>query len=95
LKKIRRKYTLKPIKNQKFGKLTFTGSIKTIDTIIEGKTSSPKRYLYCECECGNKKWIYIGSLYHKQHPTQSCGCMQKQRSREVNSIKTIDKITEK
>lgn len=36
----------------------------------------------CSCECGKHKVIMGASLIHKKHPTQSCGCINAEVTRE-------------
>ena len=38
-------------------------------------------YYLCECECGNQKEIRVDHL--KNGETQSCGCLQKEKARQV------------
>ena len=63
--------------NQKLGKLT------VIDWEGQGKW-------LCECECGNKVSVQTDNL--KNGNTQSCGCLQKQRTSEVSFKSQIGKI---
>lgn len=37
----------------------------------------------CKCDCGNEKVVYRGDL--KNGATQSCGCLQKERTSQSNS----------
>lgn len=60
---------------QKFGRLT----------VIERDYSKKNRtYWLCQCECGNKKIVESCNL--RKGLTKSCGCLQKERSSEVNLI---------
>ncbi|WP_252251159.1 AP2 domain-containing protein [Clostridium sp. VAP52] len=42
--------------------------------LIKKEKRNNKIYWYCECECGNKKWIRADALT-KKNPTKSCGCL--------------------
>lgn len=42
-------------------------------------------YWNCICECGNKTVVLGISLRRKREPTQSCGCLNAERTREVNT----------
>lgn len=49
---------------------------------------NPKRYkktleYLCICDCGTEKYILIGSL--RSGKTQSCGCLHREISKEVNT----------
>ena len=46
------------------------------------KGHQQKVYWICQCECGNIKSISADKLRSKE--TQSCGCLQKERSSEAN-----------
>lgn len=52
---------------------------------IERKVKNKYIYLYyCKCNCGNEKWIRKNSLVGGF--TQSCGCLNKERTKESNLI---------
>ena len=54
--------------------LNIGDKIGLLTLIKKEKRSDKKWYWYCQCECGNKKWIRSDSL-NKKNPTQSCGCL--------------------
>ena len=64
---------MKDYKGLTFGKLT----------VLDQKRENKRTYLYCQCECGNKKWIRLDSL---KNGTVSCGCYNK----ENNYKKPVD-----
>ena len=35
-------------------------------------------YVLCQCDCGNQKEIRATSLTKQNHPTRSCGCIQRE-----------------
>ena len=60
---------------QKFGRLT----------VLEktNKQSNNKAYIWkCQCECGNIVELPTDALTRKDHPTRSCGCLQKEKARD-------------
>lgn len=61
---------------QKFGKLT----------VIKRDISKKGVYWLCKCDCGNIKSILSSNL--RRGLTQSCGCLQKQRTGE-NNVKNL------
>lgn len=50
-------------------------------TVLERDTTKAKVYWICKCQCGKIKSIESSSL--RSGKTQSCGCLQKERSREA------------
>ena len=56
----------------KIGKLTI------LEKDLE-KSGGKRTYFICKCDCGKIKSIRRDSLFHKKHPTQSCGCLIKER----------------
>jgi hypothetical protein len=48
----------------------------------DGSNNSRGAMWLCQCECGKTKRIYGGSL--RNGVTRSCGCLQRQRTREIN-----------
>lgn len=56
---------------RKFGRLTVVGK------------SERKGYVVCKCDCGNTKEIRATQLTKKKQPTQSCGCIQRERAFEI------------
>jgi hypothetical protein len=57
---------LTPMTGRKFGRWT----------VISIDLSKPRRYWFCQCECGTNRSVAECSLKHKSHPTRSCGCGQ-------------------
>ena len=41
-------------------------------------------FWHCKCDCGNEKDIAGAQLTKKEHNTESCGCLQKDRTRLAN-----------
>lgn len=62
---------------QKFGKLTV---IKRADDYISPKGNHFVRWL-CKCDCGNEA-IVAGSSLRAKNGTKSCGCINKEKSRD-------------
>lgn len=56
---------------KKFHRLTVIG----FDRHDRGKS-----YWQCECECGTRKVVRADKLQTKRGPTESCGCLNKERS---------------
>ena len=61
-----------------FGRLKV---IKQIEDYVTPKGVHSPKWL-CECECGNN--IEVVGYKLKNHHTQSCGCLQKERTIEYN-----------
>lgn len=40
-------------------------------------------YVLCECECGQRKEILRQSLLVTKNPTRSCGCIRKEKAKEM------------
>lgn len=40
----------------------------------------------CTCDCGNAVTVMVSSLRKKKRPTVSCGCYNRQRSKEVSTV---------
>lgn len=40
----------------------------------------------CSCSCGNSKLIEVNGTHLRNGHTQSCGCLQKEKARELNFI---------
>lgn len=76
------KYNSDDIIGNKYGRLLVIGPE---ENIIDDNGKS-NRFIWCLCDCGNKKLIRITSLFSKIHPTQSCGCLSKE---------SIQKLAEK
>ena len=65
--------------NQRFGRLV---------AIKEGPRNSAGRTTWiCKCDCGNEKIIATTQLTCAN--TQSCGCLQKERTRQANQSKSL------
>lgn len=54
----------KDLTGEKIGKLV----------LLERKRENKRTYYYCQCECGNNKWIRADAL----KTTRSCGCLAKE-----------------
>ena len=68
--------TFKDKMGQRFGKLVAIG--------IEGRSKRREIIWLCLCDCGNLR-TSIGSRLTSGR-VQSCGCLQKERTKEVNTI---------
>ena len=44
---------------------------------------------HCKCECGNEIDVMGTSLTKTQSPTRSCGCLQKERTKQANTSDLI------
>lgn len=53
--------------------------------LLEKKREDNKTFYYCQCSCGNKKWIRGDSLT-KKNPTKSCGCLSTERQFKPKNI---------
>ena len=67
------------ITNQSFGKLT----------ALSYETRADGIYWLCQCECGNQVAVETGNL--RNGNTQSCGCLQKERTSENNFQSLVGK----
>ena len=76
---------IKNLKGQKFGKLT----------VLERDMSriGGAAYWICQCECGTIKSIRGSNLTTSNHPTKSCGCLNKEKHH--NNIDTTSQIGKK
>lgn len=54
--------------------------------LLERKREDNRTYYYCECDCGNKKWIRADALTRKKSPTISCGCLSKEMQFKAKDI---------
>ena len=69
------------LSNQSFGKLT---------ALYRTENSGGKTAWVCKCECGN---VIVATADHLlRNHTQSCGCLQRQRTSEANSLKVKDQV---
>lgn len=68
------------ITGQTFGRLYV---VKQVEDQVAQNGRRRKMWL-CKCECGNAKVINGDNL--KSGYTQSCGCLQKQRAHEANTV---------
>jgi hypothetical protein len=57
--------------------------------IIDEEKVGARRKVLCLCECGTKKMVSIYSL--KNGDTQSCGCLRKQKMKQLASIRFTGK----
>lgn len=50
------------------------------------KRSNGKRYWFCQCDYGNKKWVPANSLSSTRNynVTQSCGCLRKEKTKQMS-----------
>ena len=64
----------------KVGKLT---------VIKENGKKNGKIVWQCKCECGNITNVLGTSLTKKDKPTQSCGCLQKEKTRIANQSEDL------
>lgn len=67
-------------KGYRFGRLT---------VISDRFRKNNQTYYLCQCDCGNIKEIRIGHL--KSGKIQSCGCLQKEKMREIRGIDLTNK----
>lgn len=76
----------KDIVNQKFGKLTVLSNTK--------KTTKDHYTIWkCQCDCGNVCEVDSHSL--QRGNTQSCGCLRKEKAKEVTILTKIDLLHQK
>lgn len=48
----------------------------------------------CQCDCGNQKTVLVNQLSGKR-PTQSCGCLQREKARAVGAATAKDRSGER
>lgn len=77
-KKLLSQRTLKDLTGQRFGRLVVLQRDET-----KPKGHGHKVYWICKCDCGNIKSIMGEHLRDKT--TQSCGCLQKERTSEASA----------
>jgi hypothetical protein len=68
-----------PYKNltgERFGRLTVTGK-------YEKRGKSSNYYWECVCSCKDKTIIFVKNSHLKEGNTNSCGCLQKEKIKEV------------
>lgn len=71
----------KDLTGKRFGRL-----LVEYDT---GKKNNYNRILWhCKCDCGNELDISSASL-NRAKPTQSCGCLQREKTREANQSEDL------
>ena len=46
-------------------------------------------FWHCKCDCGNEKDVAGVQLTKTEHPTQSCGCLQRERTRLANQSEDL------
>lgn len=66
----------KDLTGQRFGRLVVKNKLP--------ERKNNKIMWHCICDCGAEKDIMGSQLTKTTQPTRSCGCLQKERSREVN-----------
>lgn len=71
----------KDLTGKRFGKLVVQYEIP------ERKNS--RIYWHCKCDCGNECDVMGTSLTRTKNPTQSCGCLQRQKTREANQSEDL------
>lgn len=64
-----------------FGKLTVLEFDKEETIKKRGKSNNQYSYWKCQCECGNI--IVVSSVNLTQKKTQSCGCLKKEKAKEL------------
>lgn len=74
------------ITNQKFGRLT----VLFRDKEAESKHKDRHAMWHCLCECGNEVTVVGKDL--RQGKTQSCGCLQKEKTSQANGCNLLGKI---
>lgn len=54
-------------------------------TVISEATRSEKgmRRLLCQCDCGNEVFVLAANLLKTKNPTQSCGCLQREKAAQL------------
>lgn len=57
--------------------------IGRLEIIEYAYTKNNHTYVKCKCDCGNEKIIKTSDLNKKHNPTQSCGCISKERCEKV------------
>lgn len=62
--------------NQRFGRLVVQYELP--------ERKNGKIYWHCHCDCGNEKDIAGVQLTKTSHPTQSCGCLQREHTHLAN-----------
>lgn len=77
---------VKDLKNQRFGQLTVIGDYIT----ITNTRNRQERKWLCRCDCGAEKYILERSLLYGG--TKSCGCLTRENSAKVNSLKLQGKL---
>jgi hypothetical protein len=72
-------------KHEKVGRLT---------VVAEAPSKKGRgRYWLCRCDCGNEVVVAGGNL--KETGTRSCGCLQREKAREVGSRSLVDRSGER
>lgn len=66
---------------QKFGKLTVL--------FEQPERKNSKIVWHCKCDCGNECDIVGSQLTKADHPTRSCGCLQKEKTRLANQSEDL------
>lgn len=65
------------------------GKLKVIKKDTERKANAI--YWICECDCGNIVSVRGSNLRDKKHPTQSCGCLNKE-NKKIDTDSLINKV---
>ena len=67
------------LSNRQFGRLTVVSKGPTKRT----PGGQNKTQWWCRCSCGNSKLVLVAATALKSGHTQSCGCLQRERTSEV------------
>lgn len=68
---------------KRFGRLLILSQAEPRIVETRKKIKLLKRYWVCQCDCGNKKEIRSDGLGRLKNPITSCGCLQKEKAREI------------
>jgi len=86
-------YRIKDLTGKIFGRLTIVQLDTDRNKEYKNKTGKSKIYWFCKCSCGNKELVSKSSYNLKDGGTQSCGCLQKEKSLESSKyrVKPLEK----
>lgn len=68
--------TFKDLTGRQIGRLTLMYRVP--------EKKNDRWYWHCKCSCGNEKDIMANNLTRSKNPVQSCGCLQRERTRKAN-----------
>lgn len=79
----------------RFGRLLVVECIESSNGLHYGDPGSNKRGLWkCLCDCGTEKNIHGFSLISGKNGSKSCGCLQKEKARQIGTNKRApDRVT--